>query len=77
LFEGMVEVPELVRGRVDLYSDPRYRSALTTYSRAITPMGTQPAVGDSPADYRLQPGLVDMANPNPDRYEGDKTQIDG
>ena len=34
---------------------------------------------ETDASHNRDPGtgLVDMANPNPDRYEGDKTQIDG
>ena len=61
LFEGMAEIPELLRGRVDLYAEPLYRNAFETYARASTPLGTQPTLGDSPADYCLQAYLGDLA----------------
>ena len=61
LFEGMVEIPEMLRGRVDLCSDPLYRAAFQAYADLATPLGTQPPLDDSPAEYRLQPQLVDTA----------------
>jgi heparinase II/III-like protein len=78
LFEGMAEIPELLRGSVDVYADPLYGSAFEAYARATTPLGTQPAMGDSPADYCLQTYLGDLARirlgvempPRPDRLEG-------
>ncbi|MBT4504038.1 MAG: hypothetical protein HOC74_40280, partial [Gemmatimonadetes bacterium] len=61
LFEGMAEIPELLRGHVDLYAEPLYRNAFETYARVSTPLGTQPTLGDSPADYCLQAYLGDLA----------------
>ena len=61
LFENMAEVPEMLRGRVDLYADPIYRQALATFGEAATPLGTQPALGDCTVDYSLQADLVDIA----------------
>ena len=57
----MAEIPEMMRGRIDLYADPLYRKALRTYAELATPLGTQPPLDDSPAEYRLQPLLVDAA----------------
>lgn len=59
--EGMWEIPEILRGRIDLYADPLYRQAFETYAELATPLDTQPAIGDSTADFRLQPVLVDLA----------------
>lgn len=78
LFEGMAEIPELVRGKRDLYADPLYRRALETYARASTPLGTQVPLGDSPADYCVQAFLGDLARirlgldvpAGPDRMDG-------
>lgn len=61
LFEGMAEIPELLRGHVDLYAEPLYRNAFETYAQASTPLGTQVTLGDSPADYCLQAYLGDLA----------------
>ncbi|MFH1566559.1 MAG: heparinase II/III family protein [Gemmatimonadota bacterium] len=73
LFEGMAQIPELLRGRLDLYADPLYRAALETFAAAATPLGTQPALDDSPADFgfplhlaglvRLRLGLAIPAGP--------------
>jgi hypothetical protein len=61
MFEGLSEIPEMLRGRIDFYADPLYRKALETYAESATPLDTQPAIGDSTAEYRLQPFLVDIA----------------
>jgi hypothetical protein len=61
MFEGLCEIPEMLRGRLDLYADPLYRRAFETYAESATPLDTQPAIGDSTAEYRLQPYLVDIA----------------
>ena len=37
------------------------RNLFETYARTGTPLGTQPALGDSPADYCLQAHLGDLA----------------
>ena len=59
--EGMSEIPEMLRGRTDLYTDSLYRQAFESYAELATPLDTQPAIGDSTADFRLQPILVDIA----------------
>jgi hypothetical protein len=61
MFEGLCEIPEMLRGKIDLYADPLYRKAFETYAESATPLNTQPAIGDSTAEYRLQPYLVDIA----------------
>jgi len=61
MFEGLSEIPEMLRGRIDLYDDGLYRKAFETYGEAATPLDTQPAIGDSTAEYRLQPILADIA----------------
>lgn len=61
IFEGMADIPEMMRGRKDLYKDPLYRKAFETYAETATPLGTQPSFGDSPAEYRLQAVMVDLA----------------
>jgi hypothetical protein len=59
--EGMSEIPEMLLGRIDLYADPLYRQAFKSYAELATPLDTQPAIGDSTADFRLPPILVDIA----------------
>ena len=61
MHEGMSEIPEMLLGRIDLYSDPLYRQAFESYAELATPLDTQPAIGDSTADFRLAPSLVDIA----------------
>ncbi|MBT5876193.1 MAG: hypothetical protein HOH43_22385 [Candidatus Latescibacteria bacterium] len=61
IFEGMAEIPEMMRRRLDMYEDPLYRAAFETYASTLTPLGTQPSIGDSPAEYRLQALMVDLA----------------
>lgn len=61
MMEGMSEIPEMLLGRVDLYADPLYRQAFETYAELATPLDTQPAIGDSTADFKLAPYLVDIA----------------
>ena len=60
LMEEMWMVPELLRGRRDLYQG-LYRRALSTYAHTATPVGTGPALDDSNVQFQLPVLLREVA----------------
>ena len=61
VYETMWELPEMVRGHVDLYRDSVYARGLKMFSEIATPLGTLPPLDDSPVSYSLPNLIADVA----------------
>jgi len=59
--EDLWRIPEMLRGRVDLYDDGLYRSALSAFAELATPLGTQPVLDDTYDTTRVPKRTVDIA----------------
>ena len=59
--EELWKVPELLRGRRDLYGEGLYRAAMLGHREITTPLGTQPTLDDSFLGWSTSRLLADIA----------------
>jgi hypothetical protein len=59
--EDLWRIPEMLRGRRDLYGDGLYKRALQTFAELATPLGTQPVLDDTYDTTRVPKRTVDIA----------------
>lgn len=59
--EDLWRIPEMLRGRRDLYGDGLYKRALQTFAELATPLGTQPVLDDTYDTTRVPQRTVDIA----------------